>query len=293
MIEKVLLTICTLMIVGHSLEVTAQSNDTIKIMTWNIRLDIPDDGINQWKLRNESLCNEIIQQAPGILGVQEALINQMIDMRKLLVGYKSIGVGRDDGKKEGEFSAIFYHKSSYKKIRSGTFWLSQTPNVAGSRGWDAACNRIVTWAEFKDKHSGKHFIVFNTHFDHLGDTARVESAKLIHKKLKELANKLPVILTGDLNVTSKDRAYRIITNPENEYVLVNSRSRALKKNGPEFSWVSFDPEFKEPTLIDFIFTTYDFNILSSTILDFRSKGRYLSDHLPVISVMELGNEKIK
>lgn len=293
MINKVLLAISTLILVGHPFEGRSQSNEKIKVMTWNIRLDTPDDGINQWKLRKNALCNEIIQQAPGILGVQEALNNQMIDMRKLLVGYKSIGVGRDDGKKAGEFSALFYHKKSFKKIRSGTFWLSQTPTVAGSRGWDAACNRIVTWAEFKDKHTDKHFIVFNTHFDHLGDTARVESAMLINRKIKELANRLPVILTGDLNVTSKDRAYKILASPENEYVLANSRNRALEKTGPEFSWVSFDPKFNEMTLIDFIFTTYDFNILTSTILDFRSKGRYLSDHLPVISEMEFNNGKIK
>lgn len=275
------------LLVPGVIAVKAQNdNQTIKVMTWNIRLDTPDDGDNQWKHRKNGLSKEINAQAPDILGVQEAMNNQMEDLNKSLKGYRSLGVARDDGKKGGEFSALFYRKNRVKPVRSGTFWLSDTPDVPGSRGWDAACNRIVTWAEFKNKRTGKHFMVYNTHFDHIGEVARVESAQLINRKIKELSNRLPVILTGDFNVSSKHRAYAILTHPENEYVLVNTRSQAREKEGPDISWVSFTPEYDNTDLIDFIFTTYDFEVLSNTIFDFRQSGKFLSDHLPVTAVLK-------
>lgn len=264
---------------------TAGAQPDIRVMTWNIRLDNSSDGINQWDNRKSGLCAKVAEVKPDVLGVQEAMSNQMADMRKALKRFKSIGVGRDDGKKAGEFSALFYKRKVVKPVRSGTFWLSETPDVAGSRGWDAACNRVVTWAEFVHKESGRHFMVFNTHFDHMGDTARVQSAMLINRKIAELANRLPVILTGDFNVNAKHRAYRILTFPENEYVLTDSRLRAVTTSGPEITWVSFEPQYKETDLIDFIFTTHDLKVIDNTIFDFRQSGRYLSDHLPVIATL--------
>lgn len=267
--------------------IIAQDAEELKVMTWNIRLDTKDDGLNQWKFRMQGVCREIRKQSPDVLGVQEAMNNQMVDLRKCLKGYKSLGVARDDGKKAGEFSALFYKKSELKAVRSGTFWLSETPDKPGSRGWDAACNRVVTWAEFKDKDSGRHFMVFNTHFDHMGDTARVQSAMLINRKLAEMAKRLPVVLTGDFNVTAKHRAYRILTFPENEYVLSDSRLKAKQKNGPDVTWVSFDTEYAGSDIIDFIFTSLDVEVISNTIFDFRSTGKYLSDHLPVTATFNL------
>lgn len=265
----------------------AQENPILKVMTWNIRLDTPDDGINQWKFRMEKLCGEILKQHPDILGVQEAKYNQMQDMRKRLKGYKSIGVGRDDGKKEGEFSAIYYKKKKLKPLRSGTFWLSETPDVPGSRGWDAACNRVVTWGEFVHQPTGKHFIALNTHFDHMGEQARVESSRLIIKKIGEIADHIPVILTGDFNVTNKHKAYRILTFSENEYVLSDTRVRAgARISGPEYSFVGFDPSFPANELIDFILVTWDLEVLSNSIFDFRTTGKYFSDHLPVITELK-------
>jgi len=272
----------TLSITGLFTPLFAQENNTIRVMSWNIRLDTKSDSVNQWAFRKDAFCNEVINQNPDVLGVQEALPGQMKDMRKRLRGYRSLGVARDDGKNSGEFSALFYKKKVLKPIKSGTFWLSETPDVPGSRGWDAACNRIVTWAEFKHKASGRHFMAFNTHFDHMGEVARVESAQLIIHKIAELGNKLPVILTGDFNVNSKHRAYHILTFSENEVVLVDSRVRAKQKTGPEISYISFDPKFETPDLIDFIFINDDFEVISHNIFDFRMRGSYLSDHLPII-----------
>ncbi len=160
----------------------AQQPGQIKVMSWNIRLDTPADGQNQWKYRKSGVCDLIMNESPDLLGVQEALHNQMKDMRNGLKGYKSIGVARDDGKKAGEYNAVFYKKSRLRSLRSGTFWLSETPDQPGSRGWDAACNRVVTWSVFRDKETGREFLMMNTHFDHVGDTARIESAALIIRK---------------------------------------------------------------------------------------------------------------
>ncbi|MFH1119194.1 MAG: endonuclease/exonuclease/phosphatase family protein [Bacteroidota bacterium] len=266
----------------------AQNQAKLKVMTWNIRLDTPDDGINQWQFRRDGLCNELSRRKPDVFGVQEAKYNQMTDMRKRLKGYKGLGVGRDDGNKGGEFSAIFYNKRVVKPVRSGTFWLSETPDIPGSRGWDAACNRVVTWAEFSQKATGKHFVMLNTHFDHMGEEARVQSALLIIRKLKEIAGKLPIVLTGDLNVTPKHKAYRILTFSENEYTLSDTRVRAdARITGPDFSFTGFDPAFTPSELIDFILVTWDFKVISNEIYDFRYNGKYLSDHLPVVAELEL------
>ncbi len=280
MILRIILLV--LSISGLITPLIAQEKTALRVMSWNIRLNTKSDSANQWAFRKDAFCNEVINQNPDVLGVQEALPGQMKDMQKRFHGYRSLGVARDDGKKAGEFSAIFYKKKVLKLIKSGTFWLSETPDMPGSRGWDAACNRIVTWAEFKHKPSGRHFMAFNTHFDHIGEGARVESAQLVIHKIAELGNKLPVVLTGDFNVTSKHRAYRILTFSENEVVLVDSRVRAKQKTGPEISYISFDPKFETPELIDFIFINDDFEVISNDILDFRTTGKYLSDHLPVV-----------
>ena len=268
--------------------VLAQGNPQIKVMTWNIRLDTPEDGINQWQHRRDALCREIQIQSPDILGVQEALHNQMKDMHRRLKGYKSAGVARDDGKKAGEYSAIFYKKKQLKPIRCGTFWLSETPDKPGSRGWDAACNRVVTWTEFEHRKSGRHFLAMNTHFDHMGDTARVESAMLIINKAAELGGKLPVIVTGDFNVTDKNRAYRILTYSENEIVLSDTRKRAdAEVTGPDFSFIGFNPEIQPIETIDYIFATWNIKVISSNIPEFNKNKPYFSDHLPVNAVLEL------
>jgi endonuclease/exonuclease/phosphatase family metal-dependent hydrolase len=277
-----------LLVLTTSFKGLTQENHQIKVMTWNIRLDTPDDGKNQWQYRRDALGQEIQKQSPEILGVQEAMDNQMKDLRKRMKGYRSIGVARDDGKKAGEYSAIFYNKKKLKPICCGTFWLSETPDVPGSRGWDAACNRVVTWAEFEHKPSGSRFMMMNTHFDHMGDTARVESANLIIKQAAALAGKLPVIVTGDFNVTEKNRAYRILTFPENEIVLSDTRKRANAEiSGPDFSYTGWNPEETPTDLIDFIFATWDIKVISNKIPSFDNTRTYLSDHLPVTAILQL------
>jgi len=273
--------------VGHiylGTSVMAQDYAPVKAMTWNIRLDTPVDGPDQWKYRKSGLCSMVMEERPDVLGVQEAFHSQLTDMKCRLKGYRYTGTGRDDGKKGGEYSAIFYNRKVLKILRSGTFWLSETPETAGSKGWDAALPRIASWAEFRHIKTGIIFLVINTHFDHIGETARVESAALLTRRAAELGNGLPVILTGDFNVNPGHRAYRIIIWPENEIVLTDTRERSeADKEGPEFTYVSFDRSREDGELIDFIFTSTDVQVLSNTITDFRQTGIYLSDHLPVVA----------
>lgn len=253
----------------------------VKVMSWNIRYDNPDDGINNWSNRRHGVIKFMKETNADIIGLQESLNNQSKDIKKGLKVYNYIGVGRDDGKKRGEFCSIFYNKKRFKLINSGTFWLSETPDVAGSRGWDAACNRIVSWAQLLDRQSSEKFFVFNTHFDHVGEVARVESARLLVRRISEIATDIPFVVTGDFNANHKDQSYRILTFPENEVVMRDTRNMAEVKEGPEFSWVSFDPSFIPTDIIDFIFASYNSKPIKHTIYDFRAT-QYLSDHLPVI-----------
>src|SRR4026207_453076 len=169
----------------------------LNVMTFNIRYNNKNDSLNAWPYRKDNAASQVKFHNVHILGVQEALHDQIMDLSQSLTKYKYTGVGRDDGKTKGEYSAIFYDTTRLKLIESSTFWLSLTPEVPGSKGWDADITRIVTWARFKDNISKKIFFVFNTHFDHIGQEARRESAKLIKRRVKEIAGNNPVIITGD------------------------------------------------------------------------------------------------
>lgn len=183
----------------------------MNIITFNIRLNTPNDGINAWPNRIDMVCGLLKFHDPDIFGLQEALHGQIEDIQKNLPDYEWFGVGRDDGEKAGEFSPIFFIKTKFILIENGTFWLSETPEKPG-KGWDAAFNRVVTWGKFKSKVTGKQFLVFNTHFDHIGNEARKNSAFLIRDKIKEISNNqgLPVILVGDFNLEPESEPIGLI-----------------------------------------------------------------------------------
>ena len=166
------------------LQLDFSEGQSVTVMSYNIRLDTEADGINQWKNRTDKVATLLKKYNPDLLGVQEAMHNQMMDLQKELPDYAFVGVGRDDGKEKGEYSAIFYKKDKFEMLKQNTFWLSETPEVPGSKSWDAAITRVVTFAVLKDKSSGKSFIYSNTHFDHVGREARKQSATLIKIFLK-------------------------------------------------------------------------------------------------------------
>lgn len=249
----------------------------IAIMTYNIKLDYPKEGENSWANRKPFLINQLKFNAPDILGVQEALPNQMKDIDSALVTYNFVGVGRDDGKNEGEYSAIFYKKDLFEVLESSTFWLSETPEKA-SLGWDAAYHRICTYGLFRNLKTNKVFWVFNTHLDHVGTQARMKSAKLILNKIKQLnSNNLPVILMGDFNMEDTHESIKYIS--EN---LRDSKLVADTVVGPSGTFNNF--EFGKPVTrrIDYVFLSNDFIVNKYTVLSDSNEGKYPSDHFPVM-----------
>ncbi|NIG51940.1 endonuclease/exonuclease/phosphatase family protein [Chitinophaga sp. Cy-1792] len=260
----------------------------LHVMTFNIRMNTPDDSLNAWPYRKDKVAATVKFYDVTTLGVQEALYDQMQDLRQLLPGFKSIGVGRDDGKNGGEFSAIFYDTTRLQALEQQTFWLSETPDVAGKKGWDAACNRVVTWAKFKDKKSGKLFYHFNTHFDHMGKIARRESAKLLLAQVNKIAGTTPAIITGDFNATPDDEPIRIITDVSDRLHLTDSKERSKTPHfGPVGTFNGWHTGEVEAAPIDYIFLKNKIAVLKHATISETWGGRYASDHFSVLAELQL------
>jgi endonuclease/exonuclease/phosphatase family metal-dependent hydrolase len=254
---------------------------TLTTLTFNLRYDNPGDGKNSWDLRKQSVVNMIAHYEPQIFGIQEGLHNMVMYLKNNLGPYNFIGVGREDGKEKGEYSAIFYDTTQYKVIKSSTFWLSDTPEKV-SVGWDAAMERICTYGLFQNIESGKYVWVFNTHFDHIGTVARKMSAQLILKKISELnTGNYPVILTGDFNTTAGTEPINTLT----AQLLETSVVAQKPLYGPIGTFNSFDPVTPVTECIDFIFVS-KLSVVSCThIDDKRNDNLCISDHYPVMSVL--------
>lgn len=255
---------------------------TITWATFNIRYDNPADSLNNWQFRKDTVTRFIQAQDMDIVGMQEVLHYQLEDLLQRLPGYKAIGVGRDDGKTQGEYAPLLYKEERFEVLDSNTFWLSQYPDSVGFIGWDGACTRIATWAKMKDKQTGKVFMAVNTHFDHVGVTARRESALLIIKKIKEIVGDRPAVLTGDFNVNEASEAYRTITT--NPFVLKDAMKIAGKRTGVDYTFHDFGRIPSEQCeKIDFIFVTSNIKVTDSFIpKEAESEGKFLSDHNPQI-----------
>jgi endonuclease/exonuclease/phosphatase family metal-dependent hydrolase len=228
-----------------------------------------------------------------LLGVQEALRSQLDDMVKDMPEYAWFGVCRTDGNvqpnPDGEFSAILYRKDRFERLDGNTFWLSQTPEVVGSVGWDAAYPRIVTWAKFKDKQNGNIFYHFNTHFDHMGEQARAESAKLILKKIKEIAGEANVVLTGDFNCGDTEPPYQNITDVTSPFHLTDTKVISkIPHHGPNASFAgTFQISGLIDHMIDFIFVRGKMEVLRHATLSDNWNGDLASDHLPVLAEVRM------
>lgn len=250
----------------------------VKVMSFNIRLSVESDKENAWTERKADVAELLMYYHPDFFGVQEALPEQMRDMKASLNNYSYVGVGRDDGKEKGEFSALFYDTEKLQVLKSGTFWLSETPEKP-SKGWDAAYNRVCTYAVFKDKKSKKEFLAMNIHFDHVGNVARVKSSELILKKAKELNPKnLPLVLSGDFNLTEDTEPIQILSKN-----LEDTFYKAEKKHyGPAGTFTGFNISEVPKERIDYIFVK-GFKIKSHRhINDRRENLLYPSDHFPVL-----------
>jgi len=263
---------------------TAQDKSALNVMTFNIRFNNPRDSANAWPNRKDFAASQILFHEAHIIGVQEALHEQLLDLEKRLVHYRWLGVGRDDGKTRGEYSAVFYDSSRLQALRSETLWLSETPNVVGSKGWDAALPRIVTWVLFRDRVTKKQFYLFNTHFDHIGKEARRSSAELILKKVKEIAGNAPAIITGDFNAKPADEPVQVLVNAANPLKLTNSQFLSKQAHyGPTGTFNAFGAKEVNNEPIDYIFLKGNFDVLQHATLSQTWGGRFSSDHFPVFA----------
>lgn len=269
-----------------------KADDVFRVMTYNIRYAGSEetDGVNAWSKRKKLVASMINFHHADIVGLQEALLLQLNDLTDLLPGYSWVGVGRDDGKYKGEFSAILFRNDRFEVIKNSTFWLSETPDVP-SMGWDAKYPRIVTWAEIQDKKSGKIFYIFNTHFDHVGITARASSSKLLMAKVNEIVKESAVIVTGDFNTKAETEAYQIITKNMNGKNILRDAQFISESDhhGSNVTFNGFGNSIEPGNKIDFIFVSEDLFVLKHGVMDETVDGHYPSDHMPVIAEMILKN----
>lgn len=279
---KISLTVCLL---SNFLIVFGQvSQDTsVVVMSYNIRLNTTDDGVNAWPNRKNKVFELVNSQQPSILGLQEVLYEQLRDIEIAFPFYSRVGVGRDDGKKAGEFSPIFFDAKRFSSEASGTFWLSQTPSIPGSRGWDAACNRVVTWVKLRESMTGKAFFVFNTHFDHMGKLARRNSALLLVQAVDSISGSHPTIITGDFNSTPDSEPIFIMTAKVKPWQLfTDSRSLCKGRIGPSYTYTGFEVGAIQGQLIDFVFLKKIRTVREHRVIDQNDGKYYPSDHLPVV-----------
>ena len=251
----------------------------LTVGSYNVRLAIASDTGNLWVNRAPAVAALIRFHDFDLFGTQEGFKHQLEDIRSALPQYDYAGVGRDDGKDKGEHASIFYRKDRFKLLKKGDFWLSQTPEVP-SKGWDATCcNRICSWVYLQDNKTKKKFFVFNAHFDHQGVVARKESSKLILERIKSIAGKEPVILTGDFNGDHASEWYQTIANSG---VLKDTYKQVKHPYALSSSFNGFGRSPYRDEIIDHVFTTHHFTVGKWGLLTDTYQGKYPSDHFPVL-----------
>ena len=255
----------------------------MNVMTFNIRCSVKADGQNWWEYRKDLAANVIKFYDVDIFGSQEVLHSQLTDLLDRLPGYAYVGVGRTDGKTKGEYSPILYKKDRFSLLKSGNFWISEDINAVGKKGWDAACERIATWAILKDKENGKKFFFLNTHLDHMGQVARHKGAMLILEQANRLSENLPIIITGDFNAVAEADPIQVLTQTSDPRHLTDTRTIAPLRYGPEWSFHNWGQiPLEERNLIDYIFIKGDIKVIRHGILAESQGELYPSDHCPVL-----------
>jgi endonuclease/exonuclease/phosphatase family metal-dependent hydrolase len=262
--------------------------DSIRVMTFNIRYDNPADSINAWPYRINQVHDFIINEDPDIIGMQEVLWHQYNVLDSLLTDYTSLGAGRDDGARAGEMNPVFFKTDKFDMVRNITFWLSETPDIPGSRGWGASLPRIVTWMELVSKETHDHFFYFNTHFAHDSDSARIKSSEILLDKVSEIAQGFPFIITGDFNMLPDSKGYSILTGPDENIALFRDAYfiSAKKPYGPAFTFNGFSDK-PGPGRIDYVFVKNGMKVLEHKTMIQRKGNVYISDHWPVEAVVSI------
>lgn len=259
-----------------------------KVLSFNIRYGTARDGENAWEHRTELVFDVIRRGDYDFLGLQEALRYQIDAIHDGVPGYEEIGVGRDDGKQKGEYSAILYRGDRWQCADHGTFWLSDTPPEPGSRSWGNQIPRIVTWGRFVDRDTGCPVYVFNTHFDHQSQPSREKSAELLAQRIAQRETKAPVIVTGDFNAAEDNPAIMHLRGEtEGSPIELVDSFRVLH---PEAQEVGTFHGFRGGTgggKIDYVFIEAETKVVAAEILHDNEDGRYPSDHYPVMAELLL------
>jgi endonuclease/exonuclease/phosphatase family metal-dependent hydrolase len=258
----------------------------LRVMSFNIRYGTAKDGDNHWDRRKERVIECISAFNPDLLGTQETLGFQRDYLAKNLPDYEGLGVGRDDGADKGEMMALYFRKDRFEKRESGHFWLSETPDKIGSKSWDSSLPRMVTWVKLHrtDDASGLPIVFFNTHFDHLGETARLESARLLRRQLETLGKGSRLIVTGDFNTGEDSHPYKALFGDDSP-VVDSYRTSHPNREGNEGTFSGFDAKRASGLRIDWIAVSRDWRIVEANIDRTAHEGRTPSDHYPVTAVL--------
>ena len=253
----------------------ALGQESLTLMTYNIKYDDKNDPSNNWEIRKPWVIGLIKFHAPAIFGVQEALHNQVSDIKEGLPGFTYAGVGRDDGDKAGEYSPVFYDSTRFRLLSSGTFWLSETPMTV-SKGWDAALPRVCTYVQLQDT-DGSRLVVYNAHFDHIGVEARRMSVGVIGEHMNKFFPGETIVFMGDLNFTDDDPAYETVRS----LGFIDTRDH-VQPYGPKATFNAFSWEQIPENRIDYIFLRGSASVKSFAVLTDSRYNRYPSDHFPVL-----------
>ncbi len=272
-------------IIGLSAQINPSSKNMVKadlrIMSYNIRYNNPGDGERAWDRRKEEVAALIQFYQPDVIGLQEVVHEQLTFLESQLADYGRIGVGRDDGQQAGEYSPVFYRKDQFELMDQGTFWLSETSDKP-SVGWDASMERIATWGQFRRKEQKDTVFFLNTHFDHRGEQARQESARLIRRWIANHAAEYPVMVTGDFNSNLTSVPYQILT--EGDQLRDAYSVSQLPSVGPDRSFSGFTVTDSLPgDRIDYVFVSPNVRVNRHAIISSFRNGYYPSDHLPVVA----------
>jgi endonuclease/exonuclease/phosphatase family metal-dependent hydrolase len=269
---------------------TGKRATDVRVMSFNIRYGTAQDGENHWDKRKEFLLATIQAFAPDLLGTQETLGFQRDYLAAQLPDYDVLGVGRDDGKAQGEMTALYFKRARFEKLDGGHFWLSETPDIAGSKSWDAALTRMVTWVKLRDRHNAraKPLLIFNTHFDHRGVQARLEAARLLRRRVAEASKTCRVIVTGDFNAGDDSDPYRALFAPQDKQaapVVDTYRVKHPERTPNEGTFSGFKVEATTGPRIDWIGVTREWQVVSAAIDRTARAGHTPSDHFPVVAVL--------
>ena len=263
----------------------AAESAPLRVMSFNVRNSNAKDGENVWSKRTELFFGTIDQFKPDLIGFQEVLADQYDMITERMKDYAFCGVARNDGRRSGEWSMIGYRKDRFAELTHGDFWLSESPEVIGSKSWDAAITRICSWAKLRERTTGREFVYANTHFDHKGVVARQKSSRLLTTKLTELGAGSPAILTGDFNIDEDNPAYAVLVRPEAGDTIRYREVHPTRLPG-EASFHGFKGGVTG-SRIDFVFHTTHLSATSATIEQTPVKdGRWASDHYAVTATLK-------